>query len=72
MIKCFSLLSCYTTPTLHLLCKMLWSQNSLLEMGLPLTSDSTTGLFSVTSTLDGEHRGDSPAASSKTFCHCGL
>lgn len=55
--------------TLHLLCKTLRSQDSLLEMGLPLTSDSTTGLFSVTSTLDGEHRGDSPAAS-QTFCHC--
>lgn len=57
--------------TLHLLCKTLRSQNSLLEMGLPRTSDSTTGLFSVTSTLDGEHRGDSPAAS-QTFCYFGL
>lgn len=41
----------------------LQSLNSLLEWGLSLTSDSTTGFFSVTSTLDGEHRGDSPAAS---------
>lgn len=39
--------------------------NSLLELGLPLTSDSTTGFFSVTSTLDGERRGDSPVASEK-------
>lgn len=50
--------------TLHLLCKTrpLSLRDSLLESGLPLTSDSTTGFFSVTSTLDGEHRGDSPAA----------
>lgn len=49
-------------PTLHLLCKafVLSIQNSLLELGLPLTSDRTTGFFSITSTLDGERKGDSP------------
>lgn len=49
---------------LHLLCKTrpFSLRDSLLELGLLLTSDSTTGFFSVTSTLDGEHRGDSPAA----------
>lgn len=49
-------------PTLHLLCKafVLSIQNSLLELGLPLTSDRMTGFFSITSTLDGERKGDSP------------
>lgn len=50
-------------PTLHLLCKTtsgLSAENSLLELGLPLPSDRMVGFFSVTSTLDGEHIGDSP------------
>lgn len=36
------------------------STHSLLEVGLPPPSDRTVGFFSVTSTLDGERRGESP------------
>ncbi len=50
-------------PTLDLLCKTtsglpVWY--SLLELGLPLPSDRMVAFFSVTSTLDGERKGESP------------
>lgn len=42
-------------------------QNSLLEIGLPLPSDRMVGFFSVTSTLDGERKGESPERNHNYF-----